>query len=88
MSNTDNKRLDINDNRITRRKFIKITGYGTLGTAAISGLSWQVLASEPALESTPFKRRPLIVKPVFIYSTPIRREQTSWRNWGGRRINL
>ncbi|MEW5901119.1 MAG: sugar isomerase, partial [Acidobacteriota bacterium] len=32
---------------------------------------------ESALERLTFK-----VKPVFVYSTPVRRAQTSWRNWG------
>jgi len=29
------------------------------------------------------QRHPLIVKPVFTYEIPTRRDQTSWRNWGG-----
>jgi len=32
---------------------------------------------------TPPPRKPLSVKPIFLYSTPSRREKWSWRNWGG-----
>lgn len=70
-------------NEISRRKFIQETGTSALGVCAFPALSWSVLASVPPLENTIVKRRPLIVKPVFIYSTPVRKDQTSWRNWGG-----
>lgn len=70
-------------NEINRRKFIKVAGATTLGTVAMSGLSWASLVSEQTLQNTGIHRQPLVVKPILVYSTPTRREQTSWRNWGG-----
>ena len=32
---------------------------------------------------TPPARRPLVVKPILTYPRPVRRPQSSWRNWGG-----
>jgi hypothetical protein len=49
----------------------------------MTGLSWSAIsAAEPEMGAAP-QRRPLVVKPIFIYSTPKRRPQTSWRQWGG-----
>jgi hypothetical protein len=70
-------------NEITRRKFVQLTGAGALGTVALSGLSWSALASEQTDEKSAILRKPLVVKPVLTYEVPVRREQTSWRNWGG-----
>ena len=70
-------------NEMSRRKFVQLTGTGALGTVALSGLSWAELVKDsPAGKYDP-KRSPLIVKPVFTYEIPERREQTSWRSWGG-----
>jgi len=70
-------------NEMSRRKFVQLTGTGTIGTVALSGLSWaELLAEKPAEKYSP-QRKPLVVKPVLTYEVPIRREQTSWRNWGG-----
>jgi hypothetical protein len=70
-------------NEITRRKFIRVTGTGALGTVALSGLSWSALSAEQTPEEFTIKRQPLFVKPVFTYDVPARRNQTSWRSWGG-----
>jgi hypothetical protein len=68
---------------MTRRKFIRLTGTGALGTVAFSGLTWsELVAGRPDEKYNP-QRQPLIVKPVFTYEIPERREQTSWRSWGG-----
>jgi len=54
-----------------------------LGGLALTGLSWSMLsAAEFQPEAAP-SRRPLVVKPIFTYPMPVRRPQTSWRNWGG-----
>jgi hypothetical protein len=75
-------------NDMTRRKFIQITGTGALGTVALSGLSWtELVASRPVDNYSP-ERQPLVVKPVFTYEIPERREQTSWRSWGGIQTEL
>lgn len=34
-------------------------------------------------EKSTNQRQALIVKPLFTYDIPIRRDQTSWRSWGG-----
>lgn len=65
---------------ITRRSFL---GGAALGGMALSGLSWSTLAAaEPGIAAVP-PRKPLVVKPLFLYRTYKRREQTSWRSWGG-----
>jgi hypothetical protein len=70
-------------NEMSRRKFVQLTGTGTIGTVALSGLSWaELLADKPAEKYSP-QRKPLVVKPVLTYEVPVRREQTSWRSWGG-----
>jgi hypothetical protein len=54
-----------------------------VGGAALAGLSWSALASADTDAESPSGRRALKAKPILIYSTPKRRAQTSWRNWGG-----
>ncbi len=67
---------------IGRRDFLKTSGFA-LGGAALTGMAWSTLAAaEAAVPMTP-SRQPLVVKPVFMYEIPHRREQTSWRSWGG-----
>jgi len=34
-------------------------------------------------EKNEIKRKALVVKPIFVYAVPTRRDQTSWRYWGG-----
>ncbi len=68
---------------MTRRNFVKLTGAGALGTVALSGLSWSAFAGMQTDRRQVLQRKPLVVKPVLTYEIPVRREQTSWRNWGG-----
>ncbi len=70
-------------NEISRRKFMQVTGASALGTVALSGLSWSALASIQTDKKNNIGRSVLIVKPIFTYEIPIRRDQTSWRAWGG-----
>jgi len=68
---------------ISRRQFIAMGGV-LLGGLTLSGLRSNVFAAErndPILMPKP--RIPLIVKPILVHDLPERREQTSWRNWGG-----
>jgi hypothetical protein len=66
---------------LNRRGFLE---GAVLGGTALTGLTWPVLAagSKDELPAPP-PRRPLVVKPILIYSVPVRHPQTSWRNWGG-----
>ncbi len=68
---------------LSRRKFMQVTGTSVLGAVTLSGLSWSALASvQPEIKPVS-GRKPLIVKPILTYAVPERREQTSWRAWGG-----
>jgi len=65
---------------LDRRTFL---GAAALGGVALSGLTWSALAAAgDDLPAAP-ARKPLVVKPVFVYSTYTPRPQTSWRPWGG-----
>jgi hypothetical protein len=68
---------------ISRRKFVQVTGTSALGAVALSGLSWSVLASVQPGNKIEIKRKALVVKPIFTADIPTRRDQTSWRPWGG-----
>ena len=71
------------DDSMSRRKFIKVAGGSTLSVAALSGLSWSVLAGSVPEERTGIVRRALVVKPILVYTVPEYRHQSSWRSWGG-----
>ncbi|MGC8643383.1 MAG: sugar isomerase [Isosphaeraceae bacterium] len=66
---------------LNRRGFLE---GAVLGGTVLSGLAWPALAVANQGElPLPPPRRPLVVKPVLIYSVPTRQSQTSWRSWGG-----
>lgn len=66
----------------SRRDFMAASGIA-LSAVAMTGLSWQsARAADLELAPAP-ARKPLVIKPVLCYETPVRREQTSWRSWGG-----
>jgi hypothetical protein len=70
-------------NSISRRKFVQVAGTAAVSTVAISGLSWSALGPEQVVRRITPQRLPLTVKPILTYEVPVRRDQTSWRNWGG-----
>ncbi len=70
-------------NEMSRRKFVQVAGTAALSTVALSGLSWTVLKGEQTDMKVSTQRQSLVVKPIFTYEIPTRKEQTSWRNWGG-----
>jgi hypothetical protein len=70
-------------NDITRRKFVQVVGTTAIGAAAMSPVTWASLASVSRGEIPATKRNPLVVKPILTYELPERRQQTSWRPWGG-----
>lgn len=72
-----------NGHSMNRRKFIKVAGGSTLTVAALSGLSWSVLANSGLKEGGGPVRQALLVKPILVYSVPEYRPQSSWRSWGG-----
>jgi hypothetical protein len=70
-------------NEISRRKFVRVTGTGALFAVALPGLSWAALVASQTEEKFTLQRKPLAVKPLLTYEVPTRRNQTSWRSWGG-----
>jgi len=68
---------------LSRRGFLGGVTSVALGGSILSDLSWPLMGAQESGVPMPAPRRPLIVKPVFVYSLPQRREQTSWRAWGG-----
>lgn len=68
---------------VTRRKFLQVTGTSALGALTLPGLSWSALSSVQRSENFEIKRSPLTVKPILTYEVTTRREQTTWRQWGG-----
>ena len=67
---------------VSRREFLKVGG-AALGGLAVAGLTWSALRAEEARFGPAPARKPLVVKPVFSFEIPGRRDQTSWRSWGG-----
>ena len=68
---------------VTRRDFLGGVSGAAIGAAALSYLSIsELMAAESVPRAAP-PRKPLVVKPVLCYDTPTRRNQSSWRNWGG-----
>jgi len=68
---------------LSRRAFLAMGGV-VVGGLTWAGLQGGLFADESTgTFGTAKPRRPLIVKPVLLHDLPQRREQTSWRNWGG-----
>ena len=76
--------LSENQGKMSRRNFVAMGGV-LLGGLTLSGLQSTAFAAEKTQEPSvePKPRKPLVVKPILVYDLPVRREQTSWRNWGG-----
>lgn len=70
---------------LSRRSFLKGVGFTTLGTLGLKNVSWAALSEKAgtAGELTADPRTALKVKPILVFSTPERAQQTSWRAWGG-----
>ncbi len=64
---------------LARRDFVTALGAVTAGAALSTRLTAQ--SSSPAHQAP--IRIPLRVQPALLYSTPTRRQATSWREWGG-----
>jgi len=68
---------------ITRRGFLQGVGGAAAMGVALTGLTWSGVSAAEREGNGQLKRRPLVVKPILVYSIPTRRHQTSWRSWGG-----
>lgn len=71
---------------MNRREFVGLTTAGIAG--GVLGLGTSALAGRKIEEWNPDKPfivtgKKIKVQPVLMYRTPIRREQTSWKSWGG-----
>ena len=61
---------------LNRRSFVK-SGCGGFAAGFLSPLAWD--PSKPFLNLS----KPLTIQPVFMYRIPQRKQQTSWKSWGG-----
>lgn len=68
---------------LSRRRFLEAAGIGLGARAMVADPVWaQVQEGARSAPDNP-QRKPVVVKPVLAYDVPQRREQTSWRSWGG-----
>ncbi len=68
---------------VSRRTFLGNVSGAALGGVALTGLTWKAVAAAAPSTLGPPSRKPLVVQPVFMYSTYQRAHQRSWRPWGG-----
>jgi len=68
---------------MTRRGFLQGVGGAAALGVALTGLSWSTVSAAERQGQAGPTRRPLVVKPILLYSTPRPRPQWSWRSWGG-----
>ena len=68
---------------ISRRGFLQGVGGAAALGVALTGLTWSGVSAAEQEDQGQLKRRPLVVKPILLYSTPQPRPQWSWRSWGG-----
>ena len=70
--------------KISRRNFVTMGGI-LLGSLTLPGLRSNLFAAEKTgtLPLMPKPRKPLIVKPVLVYDVSYRKEEESFRMWGG-----
>ncbi|MFZ2055607.1 MAG: hypothetical protein WAU81_15565 [Candidatus Aminicenantales bacterium] len=67
----------------SRRTFLKGMGATAVAGMALGKLSWPLPVGAEVESNAGLIRRPLRVKPVLSFDIPVRRQQTSWRSWGG-----
>ena len=72
--------------QLDRRRFVALSGLGTVGW--VTDLLPAVLAAADPREWDPLKPFPRVgeklkVQPLLMYSLPSRKEQASWKSWGG-----
>jgi hypothetical protein len=74
---------DNSESGISRRGFLQGVGGAAALGVALTGLTWSGVSAAERQDRQGPRRRPLVVKPILIYSIPTRRHQSSWRSWGG-----
>jgi hypothetical protein len=67
----------------SRRTFLKGMGATAIAGVALGKLSWPLPLGPEADSDVGLVRHPFRVKPILSYEIPERRQQTSWRSWGG-----
>jgi L-fucose isomerase-like protein len=67
---------------LSRREFVELAAAGSLAPAVSAAPAWDRDLWNP---DRPLLHpgRPLKVQPVLMYSLPARKEQASWKSWGG-----
>jgi len=69
---------------VPRRSFLAAMGGSAMGGAMLTGCATTGATKRPALHARPvYEKKELVIQPVFHYHIPTRRNQTSWRGWGG-----
>ena len=71
---------------VSRRQFLQSAGAAgvAMGGLTMAAANVRAEAAEPVTVKEPFPRgAALRVKPILIYDVPTRKEQTSWRGYGG-----
>lgn len=74
-----------NASQLNRREFMEVSALGIAGATSAFGATSQTTSTSDWNPNDPMIRTgdPLIVQPILLYSIAQRREQTSWRSWGG-----
>jgi len=68
---------------LSRRELLMGAGVAAVGTMAMTGRAARAAEAQPAASPTIAPATELVVQPVLTYAIPQRRQQTSWRSWGG-----
>lgn len=68
-------------NSMTRREFFEGMGAAAVGPMLLSPFAARAAAQD--ISGYAPVRVPLRIQPVLTYEIPVRRQGTSWRNWGG-----
>jgi len=84
MKHTHSGCCNCGNHGVPRRSFLAAVGGSAVGGALISGCATTGAGGDrAAAHARPtLEKKDLVVQPVFFYSIPKRRNQTSWRGWG------
>ena len=84
MKHTHSGCCNCGDHGVPRRSFLAAVGGSAIGGALVSGCATTGAGGDrTAVHARPtLQKKELVIQPVFSYSIPKRRNQTSWRPWG------